>query len=498
MTEHLFDVVIIGAGPAGLVAAKTALECGLSVTVLERADDIGGIWNPMAGSPWKNMSTNLSKYTCSFSDFPWGEDIQDFPGLHQVKDYLDAYADHFNVRTLVNLNATVSSAAPLDDGWKIEFETAEKGKDFLVASNLIIATGFFSEKCYSNIANEKASGIRVIHSSDYWDEKEFVDKNVVVVGNSYSAVEICAELAEVSGRLTQLIRRPRWILPKHISNDSASHLPWDLFFNAKPQTVASDESIEQRNQRKHALYNTFSHQNRLGIDELNMDVESTEPTFIAISDRYLDLVERKKINLLSEDIQSLGEKAVNVDGESLDCDIIVLCTGYKPDLSYLDAGVLEALDYKFDETFQPLILSNSVVHPSFKNLGFVGMYRGPYFGVMELQARICCMLFAGMLSDQKAEQLFANRQEEISIRNTVPRPQFPRADYLELCYRLADYIGVKPDQDKLVCGVPLKHYPLVPAEFRLEGFANNEHSANMVFKQLRDTLKLESKNSECA
>lgn len=63
--------VIIGAGPCGIAAAKYAKQLGLDFILLEKSDDIGGIWNPKTGLVWKGMHTNNSKVNCRYSDFEW-------------------------------------------------------------------------------------------------------------------------------------------------------------------------------------------------------------------------------------------------------------------------------------------------------------------------------------------------------------------------------------------------------------------------------------------
>ena len=70
------SVCIVGAGPAGLVAAKTFLRTGrCDVTIYEKADRLGGIWALDESSVGNYLSphtpTNLSKFTVGFSDLSW-------------------------------------------------------------------------------------------------------------------------------------------------------------------------------------------------------------------------------------------------------------------------------------------------------------------------------------------------------------------------------------------------------------------------------------------
>jgi hypothetical protein len=73
-----------------------------------------------------------------------------------------------------------------------------------------------------------------------------------------------------------------------------------------------------------------------------------------------------------------------------DVDDVILCTGFTPELNYLDAPLRETIGLSADP-LQPLLLHRDVMHPDLPGLYFVGMYRGPYFAVVELQAVGACI-----------------------------------------------------------------------------------------------------------
>ena len=108
-------VAIIGAGPSGLAAAKSAIECGLKPVVLEKSSQIGGLWKPKSGSVWETMHTNISYHTCQFSDFAWKKDVQDFPNQEEVNEYLDAYAGTFKIPPYIQFNSEVQRISMAED-----------------------------------------------------------------------------------------------------------------------------------------------------------------------------------------------------------------------------------------------------------------------------------------------------------------------------------------------------------------------------------------------
>ncbi|TKA77645.1 hypothetical protein B0A55_04604, partial [Friedmanniomyces simplex] len=112
-------VCIIGAGPAGLVAAKTFLQTGhFTVTVYEKITRVGGIWaldeDTQDGFLAPQTPTNLSRFTVGFGDLDWNEvDLRSkhsrdaasadaeplpvpmFPRAWQVNRYLEEYRKRY-------------------------------------------------------------------------------------------------------------------------------------------------------------------------------------------------------------------------------------------------------------------------------------------------------------------------------------------------------------------------------------------------------------------
>jgi dimethylaniline monooxygenase (N-oxide forming) len=81
-------VAVVGAGTSGLVAAKSLLEHGLHPTIFDKRGRIGGMWDPEAGRSWGSLScTNLSRFSCCFSDFPWKSSASIFPSQKEIHGY---------------------------------------------------------------------------------------------------------------------------------------------------------------------------------------------------------------------------------------------------------------------------------------------------------------------------------------------------------------------------------------------------------------------------
>jgi len=95
-----YDVIVIGAGIAGVATAKNLLQDGHSVLVIEGTDHVGGLWQFTEDGYGVTSFThiNVSKHNYCFSDYPFPEDTPDFPSHAQMSKYINDYVDHFKVR----------------------------------------------------------------------------------------------------------------------------------------------------------------------------------------------------------------------------------------------------------------------------------------------------------------------------------------------------------------------------------------------------------------
>ena len=226
-------VAIVGAGPAGLVAFKQLREAGIAAKVF--ASNIGGMWNAIENPFWPNMRTNLSKFTCRFSDQSWPDSTPMFPTQTQMHDYLSDYATkHFLTDNLV-LQCKVTSLQRENDGkMKLVWEDSEHTATTELFDDVIITSGFFSKPILSGDFS-KFKG-RVLHSSEYKNPEAFAGRRVVVVGSSFSSAEISSDVSTQAASVRNVVPRSSWILPHFLpvepEKPNTPFLPVDLLFYA--------------------------------------------------------------------------------------------------------------------------------------------------------------------------------------------------------------------------------------------------------------------------
>ncbi|KAF3648103.1 Flavin-containing monooxygenase FMO GS-OX-like 3 [Capsicum annuum] len=137
------NVAVIGAGPAGLVAARELQREGHNVVVFERENQVGGTWiynpatdsDPMGVDPsrkivhsslYSPLRINLPREIMGFRDYPFvatkkpDRDPRRFPGHKEVLDYLNDFAVEFGLIELVRFGNEVGYVGFLEDGkWKV-------------------------------------------------------------------------------------------------------------------------------------------------------------------------------------------------------------------------------------------------------------------------------------------------------------------------------------------------------------------------------------------
>ena len=115
-------VLIVGAGPNGLAAARACRTFGVEYDQVERHSDVGGIWdrdNP--GSPIYESAHFISSKTMSgFLGFPMPDSFPDYPSRPQILSYLRDFADAFGLRDGIRFRTSVTTATALGQGgWEV-------------------------------------------------------------------------------------------------------------------------------------------------------------------------------------------------------------------------------------------------------------------------------------------------------------------------------------------------------------------------------------------
>ncbi|KAN0019369.1 hypothetical protein ACTFIU_002577 [Dictyostelium citrinum] len=506
-------VAIIGFGPSGICSTKSAIENGLKPTVFEMSSDLGGVWSKSNRKVWDNLTTNVSRYTMSFSDFlneetndePYNnnDDNSMYPHHSSINKYLNKYVDHFDLMKYVKFNSKVTRVEKVfldNDNFKLKVSWKsinnnnkdQENLESVITSEIfdfiIVCVGIFLEPQQSELYEKELKQFtgKIIHSQDYKNNNHLEGKRVVVLGSSISACEISADVSKVSSICYHVGHDVLYVYNKHLPDRNNQLAPFDcVIYQRKEayerQDLPREEFIRIKNEMN-KLYCPKQDYDRFPNSKIAVSPES-KSLGLLISSEYVDQVENGSISVFCGNqytISSTSGKSVtfsNCKGESHtveDIDEIIMCNGYRTDLSFFEKSILDSLDYKPLDTKRPVLLYRNTFAKDLKNIGFASFFRGLFFCEMELMTRWICLVFTGKHPYPNYYQFkngIKDRNFKINFDNV---PQFLIAGSTTHCDLVALEIGVLPDFDKLKKTDP-KLYDLLwnghftPSTYRLVG-----------------------------
>lgn len=177
-----------------------------------------------------------------------------------------------------------------------------------------------------------------------------------------------------------------------------------------------------------------------------------QPPFLAMSTNYCDLVRSGLITIHKGKMGALDGSTMKVtspEEEISDVSAVVLATGFDgaPLLDFLPPDVLDAISFSPSHQSLPVALAfHGTHHPAYPTLGFVGYYRSPYWGVMEMQARFMAHLWATPDQSQMLKNALASDDtisRTIALRTDPRLSQFPMGDYPFLMHEFAKALGMQ-------------------------------------------------------
>jgi trimethylamine monooxygenase len=208
-------VAVIGAGPGGLAqlrAFQSAKEKGAEIpdiVCFEKQDNWGGLWNytwrtgldqhgePVHGSMYRYLWSNGPKEGLEFADYSFeehfGRPIASYPPRAVLFDYIEGRVKKAGVRDWIRFNSPVRHVAYDEHEGMFHVTVQDETKDVEYTEefdNVIVASGHFSTPNVPEFPGFDSFNGRVLHAHDFRDAMEFKDKDILIIGTSYSAEDI--------------------------------------------------------------------------------------------------------------------------------------------------------------------------------------------------------------------------------------------------------------------------------------------------------------------
>lgn len=219
-----YEVVIIGAGVAGIYQMKRLLDLGVNATVLDANPDVGGTWynNRYPGARFDSESFT---YGYSFSrelldEWHWTEQFSPQP---ETLKYLSYVTEKFGLREHMQFNCKVESMVFDEDTntWTLRLSDGRELSSHFVLS----AVGVLSTPTMPKIEGVERFKGTSFHSFHWPHEPvDLKGKRVAVIGTGATAIQLIPEVAKEAAHLTVFQRRPNWAAPLNNAPISAAEM----------------------------------------------------------------------------------------------------------------------------------------------------------------------------------------------------------------------------------------------------------------------------------
>jgi cation diffusion facilitator CzcD-associated flavoprotein CzcO len=303
------QVLVIGAGPAGISCAYHLQKANIPYVVVDKANIIASTW----ASLYPSLKLNTSRFFSHMPErkFPLSYGI--FPSGVQYHAYLVKYVRDFGLN--IRLGVTIKDVCKEGDGWRV---MSSEGSAWYPC--VISASGRFNSPIMPHIDGIDSFMGEIIHASNYLGHAPFIGKRVMVVGNGPSGVDIASELGRKRGceavylsQRTGVILRPRYPygLPKHA---------WTMISEKLPKQFGS-------RLMKHIESLRFKNLDKIGIRTPQTDGDSSAAGGTR-GRELITAVKRGWVTCVPAPIRFEADSVVLADNRRVAVDVVIMGTGY--------------------------------------------------------------------------------------------------------------------------------------------------------------------------
>jgi len=293
--NHRHDVIVVGAGQAGLAMGYFLARQGHNFTILEAAEEPAAAWRER----WDSLKLfTPARYDAlpglAFPGDPW-----DYPGRDDVVTYLTDYARHFELP--VEFNSRVRAIRKTNSTYLIELDDRTYETD-----QVVVATGPFQVPFVPPIAKRLGPAVLQLHSTAYRKPQDIGEGRVLLVGGGNTGFQIAEELSG-SHEVHLSVGTRQMPLPQRI-------LGRDLFWYLD-KTGLIRKTTASRIGRRMSQKDTL------------------------IGSRPRALTRRHGVKLHPRAAGAEGATVTFDDGTKLNIRTVIWSTGFRPDYSWIDLPV---------------------------------------------------------------------------------------------------------------------------------------------------------------
>jgi cation diffusion facilitator CzcD-associated flavoprotein CzcO len=329
ISEAERDVVIIGAGPAGLSAALELQRLGVRPLVLDQAEDVAASWRGRYDR--LRLNTPAAHSHLPGRRFPKGTPT--FPTRDQLVDHLERHVHSAGIE--LEFGTRVERITRQDQRWLVHASSAQ-----MQARHLVVAMGYEHTPSIPDWGGRDEFAGRLLHSSEYKNPVPFRDRRVLVIGAGCSGMEIAYDLAEGGAAKVWLSARTP---PNIFLREGPGGIPGDYIAGAFVHLPVRTADALARFARRMKLGDltdyglpipdegVFARFSRLGVTPAVVDPE------------VIDAIKAGRIAIVpgTESLDRTGARLAA--GGRVEPEAIICATGYRRGLQRL-VGHLDVLD----------------------------------------------------------------------------------------------------------------------------------------------------------
>lgn len=341
ISEKRVKVAIIGSGLGGLaIAAQIKSGLTTDMVVFEKGDDLGGVWR-VNRYPNAACDTPVEMYAMTFfSKHNWSSN---FAPWHEILDYANELAAHYDLRENIRFNSLVTSAVWLGDvkRWRI---TLANG-DTWSAEFLIWAGGLFSQPLIPALPGLDLFRGQVIHTANWSPDIDLSGKTLALAGSGASSIQVLPHAARHAKQVYAFIRTPSYVMPK--PEESYGEKEWESF--------RSQPELQAEKRRKWVDFFENAARSRFPMDEAAIGaVEDVWRKYIEqevtdaslrkiltpdyrfgckrplVSNAYYQSFNEPHVEAVAGGVTAFSDEGViGPNGEKYAVDMVILATGFR-------------------------------------------------------------------------------------------------------------------------------------------------------------------------
>ncbi|MGN7860907.1 NAD(P)-binding domain-containing protein [Microbacterium sp. 22303] len=337
------DVLIVGAGQAGLVAAAHLAQLGVSALIVDKNERVGDNWRKRYDSLSLHNPVEMNGFP--FLDFP--PHYPEYLPKDVIGGWLETYARYLDLNVWTSTDFVGAERDESSGSWTVTLRTADGSERVLHPRHIVLATGGIGGKpSIPALPGLTAFSGPVLHSASYTKASDYAARKAIIVGTATSAHDIALDLYENGTEVTMVQRNP--VVVNHVATANLAYagyidptIPTELV-DIRYGIGLINPLRESASQQYHAFAKDLDADLLKGLEAAGLRLgdgvngQGWLDLFLRTGGGYYlnkgasEVIVAGGIKVLPYDriVEFVGDGAKLDDGSVLEADIVILATGY--------------------------------------------------------------------------------------------------------------------------------------------------------------------------